>query len=339
MAPDILAARRGVPVRRFGRLHRRCPGGVGAGSLTGLVARLLTLLPHPPHGHRARRAGLLHLLDQGLDLLDDSLLFGLGIFTGLGLAQPLLDVPHLLDDLAKRAASLLLLAALLLTLLAGEFLELVVDLLVLALQSLILLLGFLSAGAPPPGAGLEGPDGSPGCGCDRGRSSGAGSSLVSPSFSSSASRSLSLDDTSPEPVFARSAGFADCPRCWLSAWRQCPALPWRPVLPACGLALHPSRVFPAPWPASDPDRVLPASRAANRGPRPGSFPCPGPPSLRTRQARQPGRGPRTASDSDDHDHSSPSSRFGLVRSRTRSARAPWSLASRSASLVCSGVSF
>src|SRR5208283_3065792 len=37
---------------------------------------------------------------------------------------------------------------------------------------------------------------------------------------------------------------------------------------------------------------------------------------------------------DNHDHSSPSSRFGLVRSRTRSARAPWSLASRSASPVC-----
>src|SRR5271165_3529183 len=154
VAPDILPARRGVPVRRFGRLHRRCPGGVGAGSLTGLVARLLTLLPHPPHGDRARRAGLLHLLNEGVDLLDDSLLFGLGIFTGLRLAQPLLDVPHLLDDLAKRAASLALLTALLLTLLAGQLLELVVDLLVLAVQPLILLLGFLSA--PTPRSGLGG---------------------------------------------------------------------------------------------------------------------------------------------------------------------------------------
>jgi len=96
------------------------------------------------------------LLDEGVDLLDDSLLLGLGICTGLRLAQPLLDVPHLLDDLAKRAASFLLVAALLLALLAGELLELVVDLLVLALQSLILLLGFLSAGAPSARSGLGG---------------------------------------------------------------------------------------------------------------------------------------------------------------------------------------
>ena len=74
---------------------------------------------------------------------------------GLGLAQALLDLSHLLDELAHRAAALLLLGPVLLPFLAGELLEPLVELLVLALQARLLgpVLGFLLvfAAAAPEG--------------------------------------------------------------------------------------------------------------------------------------------------------------------------------------------
>src|SRR5262249_7251347 len=104
VAPDVLAADRRV----FGLgLRRPGVGGasrVGAGCLAGLLRAGLSLLGHHPRA-LAFRLGrrLACLFDHLLEILDDLGLLLAGLFAGVGLAEPLLDLAHPLDDLAKRA--------------------------------------------------------------------------------------------------------------------------------------------------------------------------------------------------------------------------------------------
>src|SRR4051812_41887516 len=135
MPPLVLAVHEGVLVLRLGRLGFGRPAGVRARRLAGLSAGLLAGL----HRHLGALQGLRlgrgvpHLLDELLEVLDDLGLLLAGLLAGIGLAEALLDLAHLLDDLPERALRLLVLV-LLLSLPPGELLEALVDALVLAGQ-------------------------------------------------------------------------------------------------------------------------------------------------------------------------------------------------------------
>src|SRR5262249_47311338 len=112
----------------------RAPGE-GAGGRARLLAGLDTgpasagHHPHPPH----RSAGALHLLDQRLDAANDLLLPVPRPLSGVRVAQPLLCVPHLLDELTDRAAPRLVVGISLRST-PGQLRQAIVDLLVLAAQ-------------------------------------------------------------------------------------------------------------------------------------------------------------------------------------------------------------
>jgi len=121
-----------VPIAGLPGLGIRSPAGIGPWRLALLAAGLLAGLFRLPHGHSRLAPGLLHLLDEGLDLLDDLLLLALRVLAGVGLAEALLHVAHLLDDVGERPASLpllLVLPALLVLLLNGFWIALMLGLL------------------------------------------------------------------------------------------------------------------------------------------------------------------------------------------------------------------
>src|SRR5262249_31773343 len=128
--PDFLAADIGVARDRLCGVRGRGTAGQGSGGLAGLLTRGVAGPPGAPDHHPHRGSGAVHLLDQGLDPLDDLLLLTPSSLAGVGLAQLLLDLPHLLDDLAHRTAPLLIVGLAFLPA-AGQLLQALVDLLVL----------------------------------------------------------------------------------------------------------------------------------------------------------------------------------------------------------------
>ena len=164
----------------------------------------------------------------------------------------------------------LLLGPVLLPLLAGELLEPLVDLLVLALEAWVLgpVLGLVLA--PPPGAGWAGSGSARRAGDVPGPrrreparpwsrpASPAGRRAPCPWRTRRrrpASRSPRVSPGLPAPAWAWASGFV------------------RGARPSLGLAC---RAVSRPWPACPAGRARPASRSASRGPRPCLAPAPGP---------------------------------------------------------------
>src|SRR4051794_7550734 len=116
MPPFILAIGEGVLALRLCRLGVGCPLGIRPLRLAGLRAGFLAGLHHHLRallGFRLGR-GLPHLLDELFEVLHDLGLLLAGLFAGVGLAEALLDLAHLLDDLRERAATALFLILVLL---------------------------------------------------------------------------------------------------------------------------------------------------------------------------------------------------------------------------------
>ena len=135
------------------------------------------------------------LLDDRVEVLDDLGLLLPGLLAGVGLAEPLLDLAHLLDDLRQRAGPLAFLFLVLVLLLPPRRRAL------RGARRASLSSPFSSSGSGLSGlsawaaAGSSAGSGPPGAACRRGRASRS----VSPSFSSRLSSAWSLGATSPLP--------------------------------------------------------------------------------------------------------------------------------------------
>src|SRR5579864_8277861 len=102
VAPRVLVDRQDTLRLRLRRLRRRhSPSRVAGRSGASLLATgLLAWLTHlSDHRHPALRGGVAKLLDDGVKLLDDLFLLLARFLSGVGFAEPLLDVAHLFDDI------------------------------------------------------------------------------------------------------------------------------------------------------------------------------------------------------------------------------------------------